>query len=133
VNLNNTDVEEIYLKLKLGLGLYRNDTNYYLDKFINIENKKNLFSILLFIIYSCMIILIFYLVMKKNREPVIYLSNIVFCTVPLLIIACGLISIYFFIYSDFCVSIHSAIYNDNFPIYNKGIGKMVSCFDKVIF
>jgi hypothetical protein len=45
----------------------------------------------------------------------------------------GLLASYFFIYSDLCDAVHGAIYENEFPIYNKGLGVLVSCFDAVIF
>jgi hypothetical protein len=39
------------------------------------------------------------------------------------------ITSYYFIYSDLCQEIHDTIYQNKFPIADKGLGYYVSCFD----
>lgn len=114
-----------------GLKDYQEKTETNIDIFLEIEEKKNTFSVFFFIFYILIIVLVLALILKKFKEPVIFISNIVLVTIPILIVLSGIVSIYFFIYTDFCYSIHSAIYEDNFPVYNKGIGKIVSCFNSV--
>lgn len=128
---NSEDLESIFRTLTGGLQEYQEKTDQNIDVFLDIEEKKNMFSVVFFIFYILIIILVVALIIKKYKEPVIYISNIVLLTVPVLIVLSGIVSIYFFIYTDFCYSVHTAIYEDNFPIYNKGIGKIVSCFNSV--
>jgi hypothetical protein len=132
-NLNSTseEIESTFKTLAGGLKDYQDKTDTNIDVFLEIEEKKNLFSVFFFIFYILIIVLILALIFKKFKEPVIYISNIVLLTIPILIVLSGIVSIYFFIYTDFCYSIHSAIYEDNFPVYDKGIGKIVSCFNSV--
>ena len=132
-NLNSTmeEIESTFKVLARGLKDYQAKTDSNIDVFLEIEGKKNMFSVSFFIFYILIIIVVFALIVKKYKEPVIYISNIVLLTIPILIVVSGIISIYFFIYTDFCYSIHSAIYENNFPVYNKGVGKIVSCFNSV--
>jgi len=113
------------------LQVYKEKTDKNIDKFLEIEGKKNMFSVILFIFYILIILIVLVLIIKKYKEPVIYISNVVLLTIPILFIVSGVITIYFLTYTDFCYSIHSAIYDSNFPVYNKGIGKIVSCFNSV--
>lgn len=125
------DFGETFTKLVLELKDYRNQTNNKIDIFFKWENEKNWFSMILFFFYIIIIMIVLFLIFKKLKDPVVFISNVVFLTIPLLIVISGFICIYFLIYTDFCHSIYSAIYNDDFPVHNKGIGQIVSCFNSV--
>ena len=89
-------------------------------------------SIILMVCFTLVILLYCFLAYKKLKNILDIISNIVFFTIPIIIAILGLITIYFMITFDFCNSIHSSIYKDHFPIYNKGVGKFSNCFDSVI-
>jgi len=132
LSLTSEEIKSSFKTLAEGLAIYKNKTETNIDIFLGYEEKKNMFSVFFFIFYLLIIFLVLALTIKKYKEPVIYMSNLVLLTIPILIVLSGIISIYFFIYTDFCYSIHSAIYENNFPVYNLGIGKIVSCFDSVL-
>jgi hypothetical protein len=132
LNSTSEEIESTFKTLAGGLRDYQANTDQNIDVFLEIEEKKNLFSVVFFIFYILIIVIVLALIIKKLKAPVIYISNVVLLTIPILIVLSGVVSIYFFIYTDFCYSIHAAIYDGNFPVYNKGVGKIVSCFNSVI-
>jgi len=138
-NLTNSNVvsmskesDSILKGLTLGLEQYKNLTQSNVEILLKIEKKNFLFSGLLFLFYIVIFVLALFAIIKKYKVALELISYLVLITVPLLIFICGVLSVYFFIHSDFCNSIHTAIYKDHFPIYNKRIGKIISCFNSVI-
>lgn len=130
---HSEDLNRTLNALTSGLEVYKEKTDGNINIFFEFEERKNIFSVILFIFYVLMIFIVILLFIKKFKHPINFISNAVTFTIPLLIVLAGVIAIYFFIYSDFCSSIHDSIYEDYFPIYDKGIGKIVSCFSSVFF
>ena len=118
--------------LKKGIKSYTNSTTHYSDLFRSHEGTKDTISIVMVIFFIVIIVLYCFLTFKKLKEPMDFISNITFVTIPMFLGFTGVIAIYFMITFDFCNSIHSSIYKDQRPIYNKGVGKLFNCFDSVI-
>lgn len=125
------EVKDAYDNLNDGVVKYAKDTLYYTEVMEYHLNVKNIISIVMIIFFILVILLYGVFFWKKMREPMDFLSYILFVTIPAFMFITAFISIYFMITFDFCNSIHSSIYEGNFPIYNKGIGKLSNCFDRV--
>lgn len=95
---------------------------------LGVKNTISMAMIIFFALVTCMFVFFF---IKKMKEAIDFLSNIVFVTIPGFLLITAVITIYFMITFDFCNSIHSSIYEGNLPIYNKGVGRIMNCFDAV--
>lgn len=124
--------KEAFQGVSKGIYLYSNLTNSFLEALQYHNNQKDLISIILLVFFIITILLYCFLAYKKLREVMDIVANVVFFTIPILFVVTGLITVYFMIIFDFCNSVHSGIYKDHFPIYNKGVGKLTNCFDSVI-
>ena len=83
------------------------------------------------IFYSVVFLFVIYCTIKNRKQPVIFFSYLTLFTVPIILCIIGFYSIYYSICCDFCNSIHTSIYDNHFPINDKGIGKLFSCFSNV--
>jgi len=96
---------------------------------LNRENTRNLLTIFLYIISILIFIgsVIFYMIRKEKF--LMYLSLFTLFLIPSLIIFAGYTSKFYFYYSDLCQSVNGAIYKNEFPVANKGLGYYINCLD----
>lgn len=119
------------LTISEGLKDYANVTierQTYIKKW---ENRRNLYSILIFVFYLLIIAGSFLAFFKRWANILLALSIVLLFTVPVILVYNGLLASYFFVYSDFCGAVHGAMYENQFPVAGKGLGYLVNCFDEV--
>lgn len=124
--------KEAFETFSNGIESYKNITTKNTNIFKSKENIKDTINYIMIGFFSILIILFFIFFWKKIRGPIDFISNIVFVTIPLVLVITGILIIGFMIAFDFCNSIHASIYENDFPIYGKGLGKLFNCFDSVI-
>jgi hypothetical protein len=117
--------------LSSGIERYKNTTiakAKFIDKW---EDSRNVYTIVLFIFYQFLYVIAIYGFLKRIPNVLLTISIILIFSLPMVIFFEGLLASYFFVYSDLCDAVHGAMYENEFPIYNKGIGVLVSSFDAV--
>ncbi len=94
----------------------------------SLENERNLTIIITFVFY--LLIAALSLLGFRKRWPgfLLFLSIILLFTLPVLIAFGGLIASHYFIYADFCEDVYDAVYNNKFPVFDRRIGYLTSCF-----
>ena len=114
-----------YNSLNKDLKKEQKNTNDALNR----ENTRNLLTIFLYIISILIFIgsVIFYMIRKEKF--LMYLSLFTLFLIPSLIIFAGYTSKFYFYYSDLCQSVNGAIYKNEFPVTNKGLGYYINCLD----
>ena len=96
---------------------------------LNRENTRNLLTIFLYIITIFIFIgSIFFYIIRKEKF-LMFLSIFTLFLIPILIIFAGFTSKFYFFYSDLCQSVNGAIYKNEFPVSNKGLGYYINCLD----
>jgi hypothetical protein len=125
--------EENFKILKTGLSKNTNKTIETADKFMTVENSRSLYTILLFVFYIIIFALSIAAFFKRWPNLILALSIVLLLTLPLILLYTGLLTSYFYLYSDCCGDVYSAIYENEMPIHGKGLGYITSCFDMVIY
>ncbi len=118
-----------YTKLSSGVLYAASESYNHMDITYEIETERNLISILIFVAYLIMIGLAFLGFIKRWPKFLLGLSISLMLSIPLLLLFEGMTATYYFVYSDMCESVHSAMYENQFPVYNKGMGYFASCFN----
>ncbi len=151
---NNTDrlnnIREFYTKVKdAKLGINFDEINFNIlvtglqkdlnhtitvsDDYFGYENIRNILTILLFVFYVIICIFSVFAFFKRRSNWILTCSIILLFTIPVLVFYTGLLTSYFYFYSDLCDSVYSAIYDTKMPIHGRGLGWLTSCFDIVSF
>lgn len=125
LNQENLDV------LNNGLINYNNETSIKAAKLKSSEYLRNLFNILLCAFYVAAVLLSFLAYRKRWPKFILVLYIFLLISLPVIFIVDGFNAVYFLMYADLCEGVHGSIYENQTPIYNKGIGYLTSCFDKV--
>ena len=120
--------QENFDKFKLGILSYRNETQSSVGYLMQWENKRSLTTILIFLFYLSVCGMSFYAFFKRKPNFLLFLAMLLLFSIPLLLVFQGLLANYYFFYSDTCQAVHDAIYENQFPVKNDGLGYYVSCF-----
>jgi uncharacterized membrane protein len=129
--LNLTFDEDNIEILKNGLTKYKNTTvakAKFIDRW---EDTRNIYTIVLFVFFLFLYVFAFYGYLRRIPNLLLVVSIILLFSIPMIIFFEGLLASYFFVYSDLCDAVYGAMYQNEFPIYNKGLGVLISGFDGV--
>jgi hypothetical protein len=110
---------------------YKNTTHKNTDKLYQRESLRELITLLVFFFYLGVLLLTFVGFFKRWPTLILTLSILLLISLPGLLIFEGYNSIFFLVYSDMCDAVHGAIYENQFPIYQRSLGYFASCFDIV--
>lgn len=117
--------------LQKGLLDYAPRQNQRIETTYSYEKFRGLLTYLFFSFYIVLIGLSFLAFKKQWAKTLLALSILFLCTLPIILLFEGVTSIYFLVYADVCGAVSGAMYENQFPINNRGIGYFVSCFDVV--
>lgn len=130
INKEKFDVEN-FDYLQSGVERYYTSVKTTSSLFNVFEQIRNLYTVLLFVFYIIIFLLSLLAFFKNWPKWILAFSVILLFTIPMVILYTGFLGSYFFLYSDFCGSVYSAIHENEMPIYGKGLGYITSCFDIV--
>lgn len=66
--------------------------------------------------------------LMKWQMPERILTVVMLFTIPGFIVFEGYNASYFFYYSDLCIAVHGALYDEEFPVADQGLGYLYNCF-----
>ena len=115
-------------RLDEGLTTYANNIIKRMSVTASWENNRSYISIIIFAFYLVVSGLAFLGFFKGKPSFLLGLSIILLFSLPIIIIFEGVLTTYYFIYSDACQDVHDAIYQNKFPIAEVGFGFLTSCF-----
>ena len=122
---------ESYMEnFKKSIDKYISDSKIRTEQMIDDESARNVWLILLYVYYLLLLIsgyVAFFLKMEKVESV---LAILAFFTIPAMIIFEGYNTKFYFFYSDICGTVHGALYEEEFPVANLGLGYYFNCFDK---
>jgi hypothetical protein len=98
----------------------------WVAKWENLRNYLTILSFLLYVLFAIFALLGYY---KRWPYTLLFLSIVIAFTIPVLVSMEGFLASYYFIYTDLCVDVHGAIYQNKFPITDTGLGYYTSCFN----
>lgn len=127
-DFNTIDLDN-FNALSSGLKTYVNTTSFRLDNANGWENRRSLITVLIFVFYLLVIAFVFVGFFKRWSNFLLGMSILLLFSLPVILLFEGVITTYYFIYSDVCQEVHDAIYENKFPISDKGLGFFVSCFN----
>lgn len=111
-----------------GLVDYNNKTSTRTEDAQAWENKRSLIAILIFVFYLIVFILSLVAFFRRWPSFLLGLSLVLLFSLPALLFFEGITASYYFIYSDLCQSVHDAMYENKFPIADRGLGYFINCF-----
>lgn len=121
--------ETNFKNLTDGVKMYQDNNKERMDFMDSFEGSRNLFNLLIFFFFLLIILISLLCFFKRWPVVLLVLSIVLLFTLPLILFFQGATASYYFVYSDFCDSIHDAMYENQFPVYNKGLGYFLSPFD----
>lgn len=125
LNQNNIKI------IEEGLIKYDSDIEARMDSINHEENLRNMFDVFLFIFYIFCIITCFISYRKRWTKAILITYLLMLSSLPVIFLLEGYDANYFLIYSDLCEGVYGAMYQNENPLYNKGIGFLTNGFDSV--
>lgn len=97
---------------------------------IRSENLRNTTTILIFVGYLLIIILTLLSFFFKWQIVLMLLSILILFSIPAMCVFDGYTARFYFYYSDLCGKVHSAMYENEFPVANQGLGYYINCLER---
>ena len=120
----NEYMEEFQKEIKQYNSVTKERTN----QILNDEKKRSDITLAIYIVYLIVIFLAYLIFFLKREKYELFISIILFFSVPGLLILEGFNAKYFFFYSDMCDSVNSALYSNEFPVADQSLGYYYNCF-----
>ena len=120
----NEYMEEFQKEIKQYNSVTKERTN----QIINNEKKRSDITLAIYIVYLLVICSAYLIFFLKREKYELFISIILFFSVPGLLILEGFNAKYFFFYSDMCDSVNSALYSNEFPVADQSLGYYYNCF-----
>ena len=122
--------DELFQKFKTGIDSYVIGANNRTNEAISSENLRNTTTILIFVGYLLIIILTLLSFFFKWQIVLMLLSILILFSIPAMIVFDGYTARFYFYYSDLCGKVHSAMYQNEFPVANQGLGYYINCLER---
>lgn len=107
---------------------YNSVTKERTNQILNDEKKRSNITLAIYIVYLLVICSAYLIFFLKREKYELFISIILFFSVPGLLILEGFNAKYFFFYSDMCDSVNSALYSNEFPVADQSLGYYYNCF-----
>lgn len=107
---------------------YNSVTKERTNQILNDEKKRSDITLAIYIVYLLVICSAYLIFFLKREKYELFISIILFFSVPGLLILEGFNAKYFFFYSDMCDSVNSALYSNEFPVADQSLGYYYNCF-----
>ena len=120
----NEYMEEFQKEIKQYNSVTKERTN----QILNDEKKRSNITLAIYIVYLLVICSAYLIFFLKREKYELFISIILFFSVPGLLILEGFNAKYFFFYSDMCDSVNSALYSNEFPVADQSLGYYYNCF-----
>ena len=120
----NEYMEEFQKEIKQYNSVTKERTN----QILNDEKKRSDITLAIYIVYLLVICSAYLIFFLKREKYELFISIILFFSVPGLLILEGFNAKYFFFYSDMCDSVNSALYSNEFPVADQSLGYYYNCF-----
>lgn len=120
----NEYMEEFQKEIKQYNSVTKERTNQILKD----EKKRSDITLAIYIVYLLVICSAYLIFFLKREKYELFISIILFFSVPGLLILEGFNAKYFFFYSDMCDSVNSALYSNEFPVADQSLGYYYNCF-----
>jgi hypothetical protein len=121
--------ESLLKSFKSSLENDLNNEHENTNDTLNRENARNILTILLYILTIGIFVASIILYMFRKEKLLMYLNIFTLFLIPSLIIFTGYTAKFYFYYSDLCDSVNGAIYQNEFPVTNKGLGYYINCLN----
>jgi len=125
--MNKNQLEENFKEFSDLLTSEINESSANIDDMKKLEIIRNVLNILLFVYMLILIGLGFLFYYKKFRISAFVISILLLFTIPVIMFLEANNINYYFIITDMCDSINQSIYNNQIPIYGKGLGWITNC------
>lgn len=122
--------DDLYKQFKSGIDNYVVIANNRTNEAISSENMRNTATILIFTAYLIVIILIFLSFFMKWQSVLALLAILVLFSISGMLVFEGYITKFYFYYSDMCGKVYTAMYENEFPVANQGIGYYINCLER---
>lgn len=129
-NINNKISKSLLTEFKSGIDNYSNSSKTRTDDAIYKENKRNLMNVIIFLVYAAIIGFAVFAFIMRWKAVIMSLAIFTFLSLTIIVIYAGYNSKYYFYYSDLCSKVYSAMYKNEFPVANQGLGYYVNCLEK---
>lgn len=122
--------EELYTQFKSGIDNYVLVANNRTNEAISNENMRNTVTILIFTAYLIIIVLTFLSFFMKWQSVLTLIAILVLFSISFMLVFEGYITKFYFYYSDMCSKVYSAMYENEFPVANQGLGYYINCLER---
>ena len=87
-------------------------------------------NVIIFLVYAAIIGFAVFAFIMRWKAVIMSLAIFTFLSLTIIVIYAGYNSKYYFYYSDLCSKVYSAMYKNEFPVANQGLGYYVNCLEK---
>ena len=125
--LSESTFNDIYKLSQTEVKKELNTSNTNLNDIDKIIIARSLLNLFLFLYFVCLVIAGFVCYYYKKENGVLTVSVLILLNLPLIVFISAINSSFFFVSADLCDSTYNAIYTNEMPVYNKGIGWFANC------